>query len=163
MKIIALYPIEQELIAAVIKKDRIAQKTLYDKYSPKMLAICNRYIKEISEAEDVMITSFMKVFLQINQFRQKGSLEGWIRRIMVNDCISYLRNKKQLIYFEDINEVENYEQPSIEWQCELEILEKIIECLPLGYQTIFNLYIIEGLKHHEIAKLLKIEIKALER
>jgi RNA polymerase sigma-70 factor (ECF subfamily) len=157
LKIIALYPIENELIAAVIKKDRLAQKTLYDKYAPKMLAICNRYIKNIAEAEDVMITSFMKVFTQINQFGQKGSLEGWIKKIMVNDSISYLRSKKQLVYFEDIKTEENYEKPSIEWQCEMEILEKIIESLPIGYQTIFNLHIIEGLKHQEIAKMLNIE------
>jgi RNA polymerase sigma-70 factor (ECF subfamily) len=157
LKVILLYPIEKELIAAVIKKDRIAQKTMYDKYAPKMLAVCNRYIKNIAEAEDVMITSFMKVFIQINRFEQKGSLEGWIRRIMVNDCISFLRSKKQLVYFEDIKTEENFEKPTIEWQCEMEVLEKIIDSLPLGYQTIFNLHIIEGLKHQEIAKMLNIE------
>lgn len=157
MKVISLHTNEQDLINAAVKKDRVAQKKIYEKYAPKMLAICNRYIKNIAEAEDVMITSFMKVFTQLENYENKGSFEGWIRRIMVNDAISFLRGNKQLLYFEEINMVENFEKPSIEWECEMEVLEKIIESLPMGYQTIFNLHIIEGLKHHEIAKLLKIE------
>lgn len=157
MKVISLHTNEQDLINAAVKKDRIAQKKIYEKYAPKMLAICNRYIKNIAEAEDVMITSFMKVFTQLENYENKGSFEGWIRRIIVNDAISFLRGNKQLVYFEEINMVENFEKPSIEWECEMEVLEKIIESLPMGYQTIFNLHIIEGLKHHEIAKLLKIE------
>lgn len=157
MKVISLHTNEQDLIKAALKKDRVAQKKIYEKYAPKMLAICNRYIKNIAEAEDVMITSFMKVFTQLENYENKGSFEGWIRRIMVNDAISFIRGNKQLVYFEEINMVENFEKPSIEWECEMEVLEKIIESLPMGYQTIFNLHIIEGLKHHEIAKLLKIE------
>lgn len=157
MKVISLHTNEQDLIKAALKKDRVAQKKIYEKYAPKMLAICNRYIKNIAEAEDVMITSFMKVFTQLENYENKGSFEGWIRRIIVNDAISFLRGNKQLVYFEEINMVENFEKPSIEWECEMEVLEKIIESLPMGYQTIFNLHIIEGLKHHEIAKLLKIE------
>lgn len=157
MKVISLHTNEQDLINAAVKKDRVAQKKIYEKYAPKMLAICNRYIKNIAEAEDVMITSFMKVFTQLENYENKGSFEGWIRRIIVNDAISFLRGNKQLVYFEEINMVENFEKPSIEWECEMEVLEKIIESLPMGYQTIFNLHIIEGLKHHEIAKLLKIE------
>jgi RNA polymerase sigma-70 factor (ECF subfamily) len=157
LKVISLHTNEQDLINAAVKKDRVAQKKIYEKYAPKMLAICNRYIKNIAEAEDVMITSFMKVFTQLENYENKGNFEGWIRRIMVNDAISFLRGNKQLLYFEEINMVENFEKPSIEWECEMEVLEKIIESLPMGYQTIFNLHIIEGLKHHEIAKLLKIE------
>ena len=157
MKVIKLHYQEKELIAAAVKKDRLAQKTIYEKFAPKMLAICNRYVKNIAEAEDVMITAFMKVFTQIQNFENKGSLEGWIRKIMVNDAISYLRTQKKLVYFEEINVTENYEKPAIELQCEMEVLEKIIEDLPIGYQTIFNLYSIEGLKHQEIAKILNIE------
>ena len=95
MKVIKLHYNEKDLIVAAVKKDRLAQKTIYEKFSPKMLAICNRYVKNIAEAEDVMITSFMKVFTQIQNFENKGSLEGWIRKIMVNDAISFLRTKKQ--------------------------------------------------------------------
>jgi RNA polymerase sigma-70 factor (ECF subfamily) len=157
LKVIKLHYNEKDLIVAAVKKDRLAQKTIYEKFSPKMLAICNRYVKNIAEAEDVMITSFMKVFTQIQNFENKGSLEGWIRKIMVNDAISFLRTKKQLVYFEEVNTIENFENPAVEWQCEMEVLEKIIENLPIGYQTIFNLHVIEGLKHQEIAKLLNIE------
>ena len=78
MKVISLHTNEQDLIKAALKKDRVAQKKIYEKYAPKILAICNRYIKNIAEAEDVMITSFMKIFTQLENYENKGSFEGWI-------------------------------------------------------------------------------------
>ena len=98
MKIIHLHHEETELIKLAVENNRQAQQQIYSRFSSKMLSVCRQYIKDIQLAEDVMITAFMKVFTNLNKFEHKGSFEGWIRRIMVNECISYLRVQKKLIY-----------------------------------------------------------------
>lgn len=120
-----------------------------------MLSICRQYVKDVHQAEDVMITGFMKVFTHMGNFEGKGSFEGWIRRIMVNECISYLRVQKKVSFMED----ESYTEDTfnnIESQFSVEDIQSLIDSLPEGYKMVFNLYAIEGYKHQEIAKMLGI-------
>lgn len=157
MKLINLYQDEKELIRLAVAQNRQAQQQVYTKYSPKMLSVCRQYIKDIHEAEDVLITSFTKVFLHLKKFEHKGSFEGWIRRIIIHECISFIRNKKQLKFIEE----ENYFEESFnntESQLSIDDIQLFIDNLPDGYKMVFNLYVIEGYKHHEIAEMLNIAV-----
>ena len=87
---------EEELIEKCRKNNSKAQASIYDKYAGKMLAVCMRYIREGQEAEDTMIQGFMKVFSKIEQFKNEGSFEGWMRRIMINESLTYLRRNKSI-------------------------------------------------------------------
>lgn len=122
-----------------------------------MYALCMRYIKDDSEAEDVMITAFVKVFEKIDQFKGEGSFEGWIRRIMVNESLTYIRKHKSMYLEVDIEQADR--EPNCEElgnHLEAEDLMKMVNQLPVGYRTVFNLYAIEGYSHKEIAKQLGI-------
>ncbi|WP_406845266.1 RNA polymerase sigma factor [Flavobacterium soyae] len=155
MKIIHLHQEETKTIKLAVENNRQAQQQIYSKFSSKMLSVCRQYIKDIQLAEDVMITAFMKVFTNLKNFEHKGSFEGWIRRIMVNECISYLRVQKKVKFAED----EFFTEESfneIDSQFTVDQIQFLIDALPDGYKMIFNLYAIEGYKHNEIAKMLGI-------
>ena len=155
MKVINLHQQEKELIELAIASNRSAQQKLYAQFSPKMLSVCRRYIKDVQLAEDIMITAFMKVFTNLNKFEFNGSFEGWIRRIMVNESISFLRVQKKVKFIED----ETYFEESfnnIESQFSVDAIQSLIDNLPDGYKMVFNLYAIEGFKHQEIATMLGI-------
>lgn len=159
MKVIALHKKEEQLIREAIENNRQAQQQLYAKYASKMLGVCRQYIKDIQYAEDVMITGFMKMFTNLKKFEHKGSFEGWIKRIMIHECIDYLRVKKNNFNHKDIDDViyseeeDNYE---MEGDFSIDDIQLLIDNLPDGYKMVFNLYAIEGYKHNEIADLLKI-------
>jgi len=155
MKIISLHQEETKIIKLAVENNRQAQQQIYGKYSSKMLGVCRQYIKDIQLAEDVMITAFMKVFTNLKNFEHKGSFEGWIRRIMVNECISYLRVQKKVKFAEDEFFVEESFN-EIDSQFTVEQIQYLIDALPDGYKMVFNLYAIEGYKHNEIAKMLGI-------
>jgi RNA polymerase sigma-70 factor (ECF subfamily) len=155
MKVINLHQEERELIELAVENNRHAQHQIYSKFSPKMLSVCRQYIKDLHQAEDIMITAFMKVFTNLKNFKHEGSFEGWIRRIMINECISYIRVQKKVKFIED----ENYFEESfnnIESQFSVEDIQFLIDNLPDGYKMVFNLYAIEGYKHQEIAEMLGI-------
>lgn len=155
MKVINLHQEENELIQLAIESNRQAQQKIYTQFSPKMLSVCRQYIKDIHQAEDIMITAFMKVFTNLKNFQHKGSFEGWIRRIMVNECISFIRVQKKIKYIED----EDFFEESfnnIESHFSIDDIQFLIDNLPDGYKMVFNLYAIEGFKHHEIASMLGI-------
>ncbi|HEX8016553.1 MAG TPA: RNA polymerase sigma factor [Flavobacterium sp.] len=155
MKIIQLHHEETKIIKLAVENNRQAQQQIYSRFSPKMLSVCRQYIKDIQLAEDVMITAFMKVFTNLKNFEHKGSFEGWIRRIMVNECISYLRVQKKVRFVED----EFFTEESfneIDSQFTIDQIQFLIDALPDGYKMVFNLYAIEGYKHNEIAKMLGI-------
>jgi len=155
LKVISLHQEEKELIQLAVDNNRHAQQKIYSKFSPKMLSVCRQYIKDLHQAEDVMITAFMKVFTNLKNFEHKGSFEGWIRRTMINECISFIRVQKQVKFIED----ENYFEESfnnIESQFSVEDIQFLIDSLPDGYKMVFNLYVVEGYKHQEIGKLLNI-------
>ncbi|MFE3846582.1 RNA polymerase sigma factor [Flavobacterium sp. LB3P45] len=155
MKVINLHQEENELIQLAVESNRQAQQKIYTRFSAKMLGVCRQYVKDIHQAEDIMITAFMKVFTGLKNFQQKGSFEGWIRRIMVNECISFIRVHKKIKYIDD----EDYFEESfnnIESQFSIDDMQFLIDSLPDGYKMVFNLYVIEGFKHHEIASMLGI-------
>ena len=156
MKIISFYKNEKQLIKKSATGNREAQQHLFEKYSPKMLGVCRQYIKDIHFAEDVMIDGFVKVFKNLNTFRFEGSFEGWVRRIMVRESITFLR-KRQFIVYDD----RAYEQASLKSEpssSELDVahIQNLIDALPEGYRTVFVLFAIEGYSHTEIAELLNI-------
>ncbi|OOG74946.1 RNA polymerase subunit sigma-70 [Algoriphagus sp. A40] len=133
------------------------QRELFDRLSSKMLSLSLRYIKETAAAEDVLIIAFRKVFDRIGQFRQQGSFEGWIRRIVVNECLMYLEKQRNLyreIGLERIYPEANQASPSdnLDW----EDLTKMLQYLPKGYRKVFELFALEGLSHEEIARKLEI-------
>lgn len=122
-----------------------------------MNAVCRRYFKDEYEAEECMIEAFVKVFEKISQFKLEGSFEGWIRRIVVNECLMALRAKKQMgnqMSYDDIIYEPNPQLP--ETSLEAQDLLKLVEQLPVGYRTVFNLYAIDGYTHEEIGQSLGI-------
>jgi RNA polymerase sigma factor (sigma-70 family) len=150
---------EEAMLQGCIKNDASAQQELYHYYSPKMLSVCYRYAKNREDAEDMLQEGFIKVFMQIRQFQNRGALEGWIRKIMVHTCINSLKKNKKfsesvdIIYANSIH-VREDAIPSI-----LQA-KQVVECirlLPMGYKTVLNLYAIEGYSHKEIGDMLDIE------
>ncbi len=155
MKVIDLHQQQNEVIAMAVQNNRHAQQQIYARYSPKMLSVCRQYLKDIHTAEDVMITAFMKVFTNLKNFESKGSFEGWIRRIMINECISYIRAQKKISFLDDTFYKEEGIN-NIESGLSVDDIQSLIDSLPDGYRMIFNLYAIEGYKHKEIAEMLGI-------
>ena len=148
---------EEELIEGCRKGKASSQKRLYDRLAPKMLGVCIRYIKDKEEAEHVMIGGIVKVFDKLDQFKGDGSFEGWVRRIIVNDCLMYIRKNRNMSLQSDIDEVSN--EPNLkvmEENLDAQDLLKLINELPVGYRTVFNLYAIEGYNHAEIARQLDV-------
>jgi RNA polymerase sigma-70 factor (ECF subfamily) len=158
MKVIPLHLEEKKQIALAVEHNRAAQQQIYAQFSSKMLGVCRQYIKDIHHAEDVMISGFMKVFTQLHRFEHKGSFEGWIRRIMIYECIDFLRVQKNHFNHQDIEDVILLEKESKYEMEEFSVddIQNVIDQLPNGYKMVFNLYAIEGYKHQEIAELLKI-------
>jgi len=148
---------EEELVKGCRQQDGKAQRLFYEKFAPVMYPLCLRYVREVSEAEDVMISGFMKAFDKIDSYSGKGSLGGWLRRIMINQALAHLRKNKTM-YLEMNVEAAEY-QSNLSWpgdHLEAEDLMKMVCKLPLGYRTVFNLYAIEGYSHKEISELLSI-------
>lgn len=157
MKVIDLHTNLEHLIAEACKDNRRAQEQLYVMFSPKMLSVCRQYIKVTDRAEEVMLTGFYKAFKNLKQFNATGSFEGWLRRIMSRECISFLRKEKK-IYFEDESKIEATDQHAQyqETNLDLDHIQQLIDKLPDGYRLVFVMYAIEGYKHAEIATHLNI-------
>ncbi|MEO8148756.1 MAG: RNA polymerase sigma factor [Bacteroidia bacterium] len=151
---------EDMLINGCIKGDRLAQNMLYEQYCAKMFALCFRYSKNREEAEDTFHEGFMKVYEHIKSFRKSGSLEGWIRKIMINTAIEKYRKNPRLFIVQSINgndaELNQYSTDDILSNIEAGELMKLIHKLPPVCKLVFNLYEFEGLKHKEIAEKLGI-------
>src|SRR5690606_20449635 len=127
-------------------------------YSPKMLSVCRMYIKDVQQAEEAMLNGFYKVFQYLKNFKNEGSFEGWIRRIMVRECLSYIRQQRN-IYFEEVDEQQTEaDYNTMEAAMDIEHIQQLIDELPEGYKMVFVMYAIEGYKHQEIAAALDIEI-----
>lgn len=155
MKIISLFSHEKALIQKASRGDRESQRELYEQLAPKMLGLCQRYVRDLHYAEDVMIEGFVKVFGKLSEFRFEGSFEGWVRRIMVREAIDFLRRRQFVVYDEEkLEDAIPPQQVSDPFQ--LQALEQLIEALPEGYRLVFTLYAVEGYKHAEIAELLDI-------
>ncbi len=148
----------KKLIEACRRQDRKAQRALYEKYSPQMFGVCKRYVKNKEDAEDVLLEAFFKVFTNIHQFKGDGSFEGWIRRIVINESLMFLRKKHNFHIRVELTQVDAQTPTTAIDKLEAEDIIYFMDQLPTGYRTIFNLYVVEGYKHREIAELLGISI-----
>ena len=156
-RILSLFNHEAQLVKALRKQDPKAQRQVYEKYSPRMLGLCFRYMNDEMIAEDVMIEGFLRVFNKIDQFGGEGSFEGWIRRIMVNEALGQIRKQKRIPEDAISDEAENIpDYAYADQNLNAEELLSLISELPAGYRTVFNLYAIEGYAHSEIAELMGI-------
>ncbi|CCH56338.1 RNA polymerase, sigma-24 subunit, ECF subfamily [Fibrisoma limi BUZ 3] len=157
LRIIPFFTTEAQLVSALKRGESRAHKVVYERYAGKMLAVCTRYCSNRADAEEVMIDGFMKVFEKIEQFREDGSFEGWIRRIMVTESLMFLRRNRQ--WRQEVAVDEMTDEPDYEWADtavnENDLL-RMVNQLPDGYRTVFNLYAIEGYSHAEIADMLGI-------
>lgn len=142
-------------IRALTKGDERVQKAVYETFAPKMLAACCNFISDKTLAEEVMHNGFVKVFFNIKKYKNEGSFEGWIRKIMIRESLSFLRKKKFIIASQSdviLEKQKTYQKP-VE---EVSEIQRLIEQLPIEFKLVFNLYAIEGYSHKEISELLKI-------
>ncbi|MEO0734775.1 MAG: RNA polymerase sigma factor [Bacteroidota bacterium] len=152
---------EQQMITGCKAQDRRAQRAVYDRYTPVMLAVARRYTARDADAEDVLVGAFYKVFAKISTFSENGSFEGWIRRIVVNEALMLLRKKhalKQAAELTEVNPVNYSVDPAATARLAEADIMALLDKMPPGYRTVFNLYVIEGYKHREIADMLGISI-----
>ena len=149
---------DRELIERCLANDPKAQEFFYKRFSRRMYGMCLRFARNTLEADDILQEGFIKVFTYLKDFRQDGSLEGWIRRTIINTAINYYHSKENEWKETSIDKAEAYQNGSddIIGKISAEDLLKIIQELPKGYRMVFNLYVIEGYNHQEIAEMLKI-------
>lgn len=150
---------EEKLIEKCIEKDRHAQESLYKKFYKELYLIAMRYLSDHHDAEDAIILTYHKVFKGLKKFKfnGQGSLGKWIRTILIHESIRLLQKRKQLKFDDSILQIElENESANGLQQMQAEDILQMIERLPTGYRTVFNLYVIEGHSHKEIASLLKI-------
>ncbi len=149
----------EELISSCVQDDPLAQVELYNLYAGKMLAVCYRYAASKEDAEDMLQDGFIRIFTNILSFENKGSFEGWVRKIMVNTCINTLKKNKRLNVVVNLEEANciPFKEESITSMIQRRQVVDYIRLLPVGYRTVLNLYAIEGYSHKEIASMLDIE------
>ncbi|MDB5209474.1 MAG: polymerase, sigma-24 subunit, subfamily [Sediminibacterium sp.] len=149
---------QHKLVKDCLKNNAVAQKQLYELFAESMLGVCYRYTKSMNDAEEVLQQGFIKVFRNLYQYKMEGDLGAWIRRIMVNTAINYLKRKPR--YQLDLGFEDSQLHPVITAEPEIKLnmkdLLNLVRQLPPGYQTIFNLYAVEGYSHGEIGKILGI-------
>lgn len=157
----------KEIVNGCVRNDRKCQKVIFEMYYGKMMSACLRYISDKDEAQDILQEGFIKVFNNIAKFDFNGSLEGWVRRIIVNTAIDHIRKKKNDIFQVTDHEfiINNYNNEGDETEDEniyanlktTEIMDAIKQLTP-AYRTVFSMYVIDGFSHQQIADLLNINI-----
>ena len=150
---------EEAILKGCLNNEAAAQRELYNRYSPKMLAVCYRFAHNREDAEDMLQEGFIKVFSQIRTFENRGAFEGWIRRIVVHTCINILKKNKK---FNENVDIIHATTIQIREETVPAIIQakQVVECirlLPMGYRTVLNLYAVEGYSHREIGNMLDIE------
>lgn len=150
-------PSESDLIKGCIEENPQMQRLLYDRFSSKMYGVCVRYAENIEDANDVMQEGFIKVYKSLSKFRAEGSFEGWIRRIFINTSIEHYRKKVKLYNVTEVQEntIEDTELDALDSLATKDILKIVSELSP-GYKQVFNMHVVEGYSHKEIADLLGI-------
>ncbi len=148
---------ESDLLRGCMEGNRRMQEELYRRFSPRMYAVCLRYAGNAEEAEDILQEGFIKVFKKMDSFRSEGSFEGWVRRIFVNTAIEHFRRKRYLmpVTEKEENTIEGKYTSVLDELAEKDILALVQELSP-GYRTVFNMYVVEGYTHKEIADILNI-------
>ena len=152
---------EKDIIDGCCRKDRKAQKALFDRYAAVLLGVCIRYSSRRDEAEDILQEGFVKIYYNIKDYAGKGSFINWMRKIMINTAITHYHRQLKHAYHREIDEVQETDIEGMSFEeadFTREELLNIVYNLPEGYRIVFNLYAIEGFKHKEIANLLNIDI-----
>jgi len=150
-------PVTDQLVARCKKGDMRAFRELYDAYAAAMYNICLRMTGNVTDAEDILQEAFIQVYSNIGRLTQAGSVTAWIKRIVVNQCLSHLRRKK--VYFEEVEQVEMEEENPVDeegFTWTVSAVKHAIQALPSGYRTVLNLYLFEEYSHKEIAGMLDI-------
>lgn len=149
---------ERQLVKECLKGKPESQRQLYELFAESMLGVCYRYTKSMRDAEDVLQEGFVKVFMHLKQYKEEGELGAWIRRIMVNTALNYMkrhrRYRSEMVFTEQPLHPILEENPAIKMQAKE--LAELIRQLPPGYQAIFNLHAVEGYSHVEIGEMLGI-------
>lgn len=158
LKVVSLHSHLPSLLKKAKAGNREAQNELYKRFAPKMLSVCRSYVSDLHYAEDVMVSGFFKVFSKLPEYKGEGSFEGWVRRIMVRQCIDHLRKRKPEYVVDPVSEhvPEGAAAEVFSDSLEVEMLQNLIDEMPLGYRSVFLLYAVEGYAHREIAEMLKI-------
>ena len=150
---------QYKLVKDCLRQRLSAQRQLYELFAPPMLGVCYRYTKSVADAEDVLQEGFIKVFKNLHQYKGEGELGAWIRRIMVTTAINYLkknaRYQSELVFTDESLHAVSNDDPEL--RLEAKELAALIRQLPPGYQTIFNLYAVEGYTHVQIGEMLGIQ------
>lgn len=149
---------ERQLIEGCRRGDRLAQKELYEKYSRRMMGVCLRYANDRETARDLLQDGFVKVFTGMDSYSGAGSFEGWMRKIFVNCALEYLRKSDVLRDSTDLDNTAELIHPESSVLSDMSAAElmKLVQELPTGFRTVFNLFAIEGYSHKEISEMLEI-------
>ncbi len=146
-----------DLLAQCIENQSKAQQKLFEMLAPRMYAICLRYAQNEDEAKDVLQEGFIKLFSNLTKFENKGSFEGYVKRIFINTSIEYYRKNQKFKLHDSIENVADFSvEPETLSQLKQADLMKLVQLLPKGYKTVFNLFVVEGYTHDEISSLLNI-------
>lgn len=146
---------KEDLLSRLKKQDPGAQKLFYEQNVKKFLSVSKSYVSDLYQAEDCLIKAFCKIFKHIESFRGESNLESWARRIVVNECLNFIKSHKTVFYLDEINQSfqEDFHEPDIDFNA-----QELLDQLPDAYRMVFNLYVLEEYSHQEIADTLQISI-----
>ena len=147
---------QTELINRCLKNDRKAQRALYERFGPTLKMTCLRYLIDKEMAEDALNRGFLKVFTKLDSYNGTGNFEGWMRRIMVNECLDFNRTHKPIYSIEEETFLADDAFNVTESKYETDFILRLIDALPLGYKTVFNMVEIDGFNHKEVGERLQI-------
>jgi len=144
---------EKDLIEGCLNNDYKYQKALFDKYSGVLMTICRRYFQDVSLAEDALQDGFIRIYKNLGQFSFKGSFEGWLKRLVVNVCLRKLQKESKQYDWNELGKSTSIAvAPVAESNVNNEDLLQLVQKLPTGYRTVFNMYALDGYSHREIAQ-----------
>ena len=148
---------KDDLLSRLKKQEPAAQKIFYEQNVKRFLSVSKSYVSDIYQAEDCVIKAFCKVFKSIETFRSEGNLEGWARRIVVNECLNFIKSHKTVFYIDDVNPafLEEVQEEMTDFDFNA---QDLLDQLPDAYRMVFNLYVIEGCSHQEISEILDISL-----
>lgn len=149
---------EVKLIEGCLAGKRKAQSELYTRFAPMLYGVCLRYASSRFEAQDMLQEGFIKIFTALSSYESKGSFEGWMKRIVINNALNHIRSKSKQPLFTDFSEVENlpdapYGDEEIVQPPDKETMLRLVQELPQGYRMVFNLYVFEDYSHKDIAEM----------
>lgn len=148
-----------DIIQRLKQHDPAAQKLFYEQQSGKLLSVCRSYVKDIYHAEDCLVKAFCKIFKHIESFKNEGSIEGWARKIAVNECLNFLKSHKTIFYLDETQVADTESSDNDEIYTDFDA-QDLLDKLPEAYRLVFNLHILEDYSHQEIAEMLNISVSA---